>query len=447
MGDPIITVSGLRGIVGESLTPPVAVRYAGAFVCGLPHGPIVLTRDGRATGTVLGELVRAALCCQGRTVIDADVAATPTTGVLVREHQAAGGLQVSASHNPAAYNGMKLFGADGRVLSAEAGQAVMGRYQSGEIGWSAHDRMGHWQRCTDTVSRHCQLVLETVDVSRIRSRRFRVLLDSNHGAGSQLGQQLLAELGCVVTRLGATPNGQFRHPPEPTPENLADVCQEVTAANAEVGFCQDPDADRLALIDHRGRCISEEYTLAICLNHVLRRRRGPVVTNCSTSRMAQDLAQKYDVPFYHSKVGEANVVDLMQAHGAVFGGEGNGGPIDPQVGYVRDSFVGMAQVLDAMASRQRSLQQLVDELPHYAIVKTKVEVDSDQAGPALARLVRHFRDARPDRMDGLRLDWPDKWLLVRASNTEPIVRVIAEATGEAEAAKLCQEATEVLRGP
>ena len=288
------------------------------------------------------------------------------------------------------------------------------------------------------------MIRATVDVDRIRRCQFRVLLDANHGAGSILGRHLLTELGCEISILGDTPDGRFAHTPEPTAENLAGVLARVCEVNAQVGFCQDPDADRLAVIDEQGRYVGEEYTLALCVDHVLRHRPGPIVTNCSSSRMSEDLAQRYGVPFFRSKVGEANVVDAMLAHNAVLGGEGNGGAIDPRVGLVRDSFVGMALLLDAMASRQLSVSQLVAELPRYEIVKTKISLSADKTAAALTALEKHFADAQSDRLDGLRLDWPGKWLLVRASNTEPIVRAIAEAPTLDAAQHLCDEAARVM---
>jgi phosphomannomutase len=293
------------------------------------------------------------------------------------------------------------------------------------------------------------LVEQVVDVPQIRSRQFRVLLDANHGSGSVLGRPLLERLGCEVMVLGGEPDGHFAHPPEPTAENLAGVLAKVREARADVGFCQDPDADRLAIVDEHGRYLGEEYTLAICADHVLRRTPGPVVTNCSTSRMTEDLARKYGMPFFRSAVGEANVVDAMLRHRAVLGGEGNGGVIDPRVVLVRDSFVGMALVLNAMAARGMPISALADELPRYAIHKTKIEVARDVVAAALTSLERHFQDSTSDRLDGLRLDWrhPDgsgSWLLVRASNTEPIVRIIAEAPTTSEAERLCAEAIKVI---
>ncbi|HVU89111.1 MAG TPA: phosphoglucosamine mutase [Pirellulales bacterium] len=445
MSEPIISVSGLRGIVGESLTPEVAIRYVCAFAESLPPGrPVLVSRDGRATGRMLAQAVCSGLEAVGRDTIDAGVAATPTTGVLVRTLLAAGGVQISASHNPPEYNGLKLFSAEGRVIPAADGRRVLDQYRTGKIGWVPHNEVGHAIACADTLSAHCALVLKTVDVERIRRRKFRVLLDSNHGAGSCLGRRLLDELGCKATILGEKPDGQYEHTPEPTQENLSGVLARVREVGADIGFCQDPDADRLAIIDEAGRYIGEEYTLALCVDHVLRSRPGPVVTNCSTSRMTEDLAEKYKVPFFRSAVGEANVVEAMQRHNAVIGGEGNGGAIDPRVVFVRDSFVGMALVLDAMAAREEKISRLADELPRYEIVKTKISLMPEKIPAGLAALKKHFADAKSDTLDGLRLDWPGKWLLVRASNTEPIVRAIAEAPTTAEARRLCDEAAQVL---
>jgi phosphomannomutase len=448
--EPIITVSGLRGVVGQSLTPEAAARYATAFAHELPPGPIVISRDGRESGARLALVVGAALNAMGRPLFDAAVAATPTTGVLVRTLKAAGGIQISASHNPAQYNGMKLFSAEGRVLPADVGARVLERYRSvlpPDSKWLLEQiERVDVDQLADTTSDHLSLLAPVCEVERIRSRGFRVILDANHGAGSTLGGRLLNELGCDAGVVGMLPDGQFEHPPEPTEANLATVLTQVGKYHADVGFCQDPDADRLAIIDERGRYIGEEKTLALCVDHVLQsQRQGAVVTNCSTSRMSEDLAAKYGAPFYRSKVGEAHVVDLMLARSAVLGGEGNGGVIDPRVGLVRDSFVGMALVLDAMAARGLPVSALADELPQYAIHKTTVAVPAEKVAGALDALQRHFKDAVPDRLDGLRLDWPDRsWLLVRPSNTEPIVRAIAEARTADEAKSLCDQAAALL---
>ena len=444
MNEPIISVSGLRGIIGETLTPEVATRYVAAFAGTLPSGPVVVTRDGRHTGPMVAAAVQAALMASGRTCLNAGIAATPTTGVLVRHLGAVGGIQISASHNPPEYNGLKLFDRTGRVIPAGPGQEVLDRYRDGSRKWAAFDQLGEGHEIEDTVTAHLAMVAAICDVDRIRERRFKVLLDANNGSGSVLGVPLLQELGCNITLLGGEPNGLFGHTPEPTAENLAGVLELVKENAVDIGFCQDPDADRLAVIDELGTYIGEEYTVSICMDHVLRNTPGPVVTNCSTSRMTQDLAEKYGVPFSRSKVGEANVVDLMHAQNAVLGGEGNGGIIDPRVGFVRDSFVSMALILDAMVSRDLPVSQLAEELPTYAIHKDKVQLASDKVAGALDSLEKHFEQAKADRLDGLRLDWPDKWLLIRASNTEPIVRVIAEAPSAEEAKGLCDDAASVI---
>ncbi len=465
----IISVSGLRGIVGDSLTPEVAYRYAAAFAELLPPGPVLVARDGRANGPALLAPVFAGLSQSGsRPIMDGGIAATPTVGVLIHDQRCAGGIQISASHNPAEYNGMKLFSAEGRVVPCDFGQRVHERFQQVTThGWHAPEPKAKGvaepgpqstpiaggsgrvtQLLADTTSAHLALIERIVDVSRIRARRFRVLLDANHGSGSVLGKPLLEHLGCNLVLVGGEPDGRFAHPPEPTAENLAGVLTDVARVSADVGFCQDPDADRLAIIDERGRYLGEEYTLALCVDHALRRTPGPVVTNCSTSRMTEDLARKYGVPFYRSAVGEANVVDTMLDKHAVIGGEGNGGVIDPRVVLVRDSFVGMALVLDAMFAREMPVSALADELPRYTIQKTKIDLAPEKIPTAYAALERHFHDATVDRLDGLRLDWAGNnggsWLLVRPSNTEPIVRIIAEAATADEAERLCDESAAAI---
>ncbi len=439
MSELIISVSGLRGVIGHDLSPETAIRYVAAWAAAAPDGPVIVGRDGRTTGRMLQLAVQAALMASGRHVLDADIVATPTLGLLVRHYRAAGGVQITASHNPPEYNGLKLFSPEGRVIPSEFGEEVRRRFYESQPPWQEYHRVGSLENCPDSVRPHLEAVLRTVDAERIREKRYRVLLDSNHGAGGVLGIPLLESLGCEVVSRGIIPNGLFEHPPEPLAENLVSVAEAVRASQADVGFCQDPDADRLAIIDSSGRYLGEEYTLAICVDHRLKTRRGPIVANCATSRMSRDLAARYGVPFYAAAVGEANVVDVILQHQAVFGGEGNGGPIDPTVGLVRDSFVGMACVLDAMAAENLPVADLADRLPRYAILKTKVPMPREKLAATYDMLMRHYSDAKADRLDGLRLDWPDSWVLLRPSNTEPIVRVIAESPDENSTRALCED--------
>lgn len=448
MSEPIISVSGLRGIVGESLTPDRIVRYVSAFAAELPHGVVVLGRDSRVSGPWIARLIAGTLAATGRHVVDAGIVATPTIGVLVDRMQAAGGIQISASHNPPEYNGLKLFNSAGRVIPAAEGKVVLKRYQENDFGevWAPVGRTGDVTVMDDPHAPHLERILACVDVERIRSKAFRVLLDSNHGAGALLGKRLLDALGCKTTVLGAAPDGQFAHPPEPTAENLAAL--KSLPAKFDVGFCQDPDADRLALLDEHGDYVGEEYTVAICARHVLAKRPGPVVINCATSRMTEDVcASVPGVTCFRSAVGEANVVDRMLTENAVFGGEGNGGPIDPRVVLVRDSFVGMALVLDRMAESGKSLRELAGELPVYAILKTKLSLPPTEVRAAIARLIAAYPEATPSELDGLRLDFSDGWLLFRASNTEPIVRLIAEFPTEERCAAVCDQAAMIAAAP
>lgn len=444
MSEPIISVSGLRGTIGDQLTPVVATKYIAALASTLEKGRVVIGRDGRSSGRMLSQVVAATLAAHGMEAIDLDVAATPTVGVQVKVHQAVAGIQISASHNPKEYNGLKLFGSDGRVLPKTIGEGVLAAYRSSASKWVGVDQLGSTRSESDPHSAHLQLVLKTVDVEAIRKKRFTVLLDSNRGAGSLLGRKLLEALGCSITILGESPDGQFEHTPEPTAENLTGICKQVTQAGAVVGFCQDPDADRLAVIDETGRYIGEELTLALCLKQALPGGAGTIVTNCATSSVSSTLAEQMGYRAMQSAVGEANVADLMIAENAVFGGEGNGGPIDPQVGYVRDSFVGMARILDLLASSGEALSQIVDGLPKFAMFKDKIDLSAEQLPSFMAAVQQKMSDAEASMPDGLKLQWSDRWLLIRGSNTEPIVRLIAEAPDRESAKQLCVEARQLL---
>jgi len=447
MLEPIISVAGLRGVIGKALNPDVAMRYAAAFSASAPPGLFVITRDSRPTGQMLASAIHAGLNAVGRSTLDGGIAATPTLGILIRQYNAAGGIQISASHNPSEFNGMKLFSAEGRCIPKEPGSRVLERYKASKPDWTTHQTIGKYTVCPDATEAHLEAVLKTVDVTAIAKRKFRVLLDSNHGAGAVLGAMLLERLNCQVTILGEEPHGEFLHTPEPTSDNLIGVCEKVKSAAVDVAFCQDPDADRLAVIDGSGRYIGEEYTVALCMDHIFplvasqerNRKLGPMVINCATSRMCEDIANKYHIPIFRSAVGEANVVDLMLAKGATFGGEGNGGPIDPVVGYVRDSFVGMALILEAMATTEKTVAQLADALPKYALVKRKMTVELAKVPAMLDRVASSFKHLPCDRSDGLRIDHGDAWVLLRGSNTEPIIRIFAEAPTKEQADKLCDE--------
>lgn len=443
MTERILSISGLRGVVGDGLDPEYVARFSGALGTMFGGGLVVVSRDGRSTGEMLRHAVLSGLLATGCKVVDLGIASTPTCGVMVTALKAAGGLQLTASHNPIEWNGLKPFSPRGSVFDKSLGEQLLALLVSGPK-YRSWSELGSLTEVSGGCE-HLDRVFRLVDVAAIRARRFKVVLDCNHGSGSVLGPQMLRDLGCQVIVMGDTPDGQFEHPAEPLKENLSALMSSVVTQDADVGFAQDPDADRLAIVDNTGRYIGEELTLALCADHVLSRQTGPVVVNGSTSRVTADLAEKYGCPFHRSHVGEANVVSKMLEVGALIGGEGNGGVIEPRVGFVRDSFVSMAYVLDGLALNRRPLADWVDRLPQYTIVKDKLHCPRDRVDRACAALRSAYGSATATEGDGLRLDWPDRWVQVRASNTEPIIRVISEAPNPETARALCSEAVDLAR--
>ena len=381
----------------------------------------------------------------GCDVTDIGDATSPLMYFATIHLQTSGGVNITASHNPAPWNGLKMFGADGAVLSASNGAIVRGLFESGDFTRAAWNGIGEFHVPPEVHDQHAQCALDQVSVASVASAGFRVFLDANGGAGGPLGAKLLRDLGCEVCECECQPTGHFAHEPEPTPAHLVDVAPWVQRNECAVGFVLDPDADRLALIDETGTCVSEEATLALAVKYRLMQERGPVVVNMSTSRMSEDLARAAGCEFFRSAVGEANVVAKMREVGALIGGEGNGGVIDPRVGWVRDPFIGMALILSLMAEEKKPLSQLVAELPRFAMVKTKYEVPREKLAAAFAALQARWPDAKLNREDGLRLDGPDWWLHVRGSNTEPVVRAIAEAPTEHQVNDLLTEAATAIR--
>jgi phosphomannomutase len=456
----IVTVSGIRGIVGQGLTAEAALAFAAALGTQVQGGRMVLSRDGRPSGDMLRHAVLAGLLQAGCEVQDIGVAPTPTFGLALRMLLAAGGIQITASHNPAPWNGLKLFGPDGAVLNAQQGREIQTIFEGGSFRRVSWNELGTVTECRHAEDWHRERVLQLVDVVRIRSRGLRVFLDANGGAGGPLGRKLLEAFQCQPVCHACDADGVFLHEPEPVAANLRDVCPLVLQNNADVGFVLDPDADRLALIDETGRYIGEELTLALATLFRLReetkksappasrgasaRGFGPVVINMSTSRVIEDITQRFGRDCLRAAVGEANVADKMRETGALIGGEGNGGVIDPRVGFVRDPFIGMGLILNLMAETGKKLSELVAELPAYSIVKEKFEVARDRLPGLFAELRKRWPEATANDLDGLRLDWKDRWVHVRPSNTEPIVRVIAEAPAEKDAQALCREAGGLL---
>jgi phosphomannomutase len=439
-----ISASGVRGVVGESLTPQLVISFAAAFgnYCGA--GPIMIGTDTRPTREMLKQATIAGLLSVGCTPIDLGIVPVPCLMHHIRQTHSFGGICISASHNPIEWNALKFIGPDGIVLRPNQAAELTDLYHQG-----VYTRVGAQEipdiREDDTaVLAHRDAVLQVVSTAAIRARRFKVVADCCNGAASQATPAFLEALGCEVIPLFTNPAESFPHDPEPHPENLSRLCEVVREAGADIGFAQDADADRLAIVDEAGRPLGEDCSLALSVLHWLRGHAGPVVVNMSTSRMVDDVAARFGCPVYRTRVGEVHVVERMLECRAVIGGEGNGGVILPSVNPCRDSFVGVALVLDALAESGAKISELHATLPRYSMVRQKLFCDGRDVAPSLRLLQNLFRDASLDFTDGLKALWPDRWLQARPSNTEPVLRLIAEAPTEPEARTLVYQALECL---
>jgi len=438
----MVSVSGVRGRVGEALTPEVVTKFAAGFgAWALQRDPanrtIVLGRDSRVSGPMFHRAVVAALQSVGARVIDIGVVPTPTIQLAVEYHHAAGGLGITASHNPIEWNALKFIGSSGLFLDRDEGAAMRAVVES-NFARATWDRIGVVDGDEEAIQRHIDAVLALpfLDVEAIRAHRFHVALDCVRGAGGLFMPRLLEALGCRVDAINLEPDGRFPREPEPIPENLGELEALVKRTGAVVGFAVDPDVDRLALVDDTGRAIGEDYTLALAARVVLAHREGNVVTNLSTSRIVDDVAERAGRRVVHAPVGEVNVATRMRTERAPIGGEGNGGVILTEMHLGRDAPIGTALVLQLLHETGKPLSAIVAEYPRYSIVKDKLRRPDAPLDSVYAALRNAFADAEPDTQDGLRLTWKDRWVHVRPSGTEPIVRVIAEAPSEREAQAL-----------
>lgn len=443
----IISVSGIRGTIGEGLTPQVACNFGCAFGTFLRGGRVVIGRDTRPSGPMIGHALIAGLSACGCEVIDLGIVSTPGVALMVRRLSAAGGVVITASHNPQAWNGIKFLSSEGWAFPPEVANTIRQRYEAADFHLKDAVHTGNVFDNPQTHQYHVEAVLESLDVERIRQRKFKVVLDSINGAGGAGGAMLLHRLGCELIHENAEPSGLFAHTPEPTVENLTSLCDAVRAHRADIGFAQDPDADRLAMVDETGTYIGEEYTLALAARHIFASRPGPAAANLSTSRMLDDLAAAAGTAckVYRTPVGEAHVARAIILNHCVIGGEGNGGVIDPRIVPVRDSFTAMGLTLDLLAASGKTLNAVVSEIPRYTMIKQKFPCTLERAADVLAEVRKAFASERINDADGIRIDWPEGWVHVRASNTEPIMRIIAEAKDQPTAERLTSRIRDVAQ--
>ncbi len=435
-----ISISGVRGVVGDSLTPTLLARFAQAFGTYAGSGTVVVGRDTRTSGEMVRQAVFSGLLSSGCRVVDLDVVPVPTVQLAVRHRRAQGGIAITASHNPAEWNALKFIGPDGLFLGPGPARELLDIYHQGEYVRVAGSAMRSVERMTNAPDLHQQAILDAVGPLPARERRLRVALDSCNGAGSLVTPRLLEALGAEVVTINVTPNGLFPRPAEPLPENLGALCQAVRTHGCDVGFAQDMDADRLAVVDERGEAIGEELTLVLASWFVLSRTPGPVVANLSTTSALDAVAARFGCAVGRSKIGEANVTERMRADHAVIGGEGNGGVIYPRINFGRDSLTGMALILHLLAGTGRTVSALVADLPPFRMVKDKITCPSNRIPDVLRMVKREFDGHRLDTRDGVKVILEDgRWFLVRGSNTEPIVRVVAEAATDADARALVDD--------
>jgi phosphomannomutase len=442
----MVSASGVRGIVGEALTPDVILRVTAAHASFLKPGPIVVGRDTRPSGDWISRFVHAVLVASGRDVVNVGIAPTPTVLFAIRHHDAAGGIAVTASHNPAPWNALKLFGPGGTFLTPAQSEEVARRAREGVRSWARHDGLGSLRTDDEAIRRHREAILALPGLTpeRIRARRFRVAVDAVNGAGSIAGPAILESLGCEVHAIHCTPDGKFPRVAEPLPENLGDLGQAVRQSGAAVGFAYDPDADRLAIVDERGQPIGEERTVQIAVDWALARTPGTVAVNASTSMGVEAIAKRYHSTVLRSRVGEAHVAQLLLEREGVIGGEGNGGVIYPALHATRDGILAAAITLDWLAQDSKTLSERVAELPPLVMVKRTLPLRLTDATALIDMLQRTFPDAERNVLDGEKYLWEDGWVQVRASGTEPIVRIMAEAGSRERADDLVRRAADAV---
>jgi len=436
----MISISGIRGIVGDGLDPEVLVNFTSAYADFVSKGTVVVGRDARISGEMVQNIVTGTLIAKGLNVVDIGICPTPTVQLTVKKLKAAGGIAISASHNPNEWNALKLLNNTGQFMTPDENKVLMKLLDSEKKNFNPWNQLGK-RTYSDGVKDHIKdvLNLKYIDVKEIRKRKFKVLADCVNGAGVYVIPDLLKEFGCEVIEMNCEKTGIFPRFPEPLPENLTETMKVVKKSKADLGVVVDPDVDRLVLITNEGEPFSEENTITQAVKFILSKKKGNVVVNLSTTRAVDDVAEAAGCKVYRSSVGEANVVKKMKEVDAVIGGEGSGGVIYPALHYGRDALVGIAITLQHLTEFGKPISELKKSLPDYFIAKKKIELGNIKPDDIINSLVRKYKSEKVNTEDGLRIDFADHWVHFRKSNTEPIVRIITEAKTKAKAEELSKK--------
>src|SRR5690606_35422523 len=442
----IKSISGIRGTIGgkpgENLTPIDAVKFAAAYGTWLKKEypcrdlKLIIVRDARISVYMVQNLVMNTLIGMGIDIIDVGLSTTPTVEVAVTMEKANGGIILTASHKPKQWNALKLLNDNGEFLNGEEGEKILGFAENENFEFSEVDALEEITKIDDYIDRHIDHVLELklVDVNAIKNAGFKVVVDAVNSTGGIAIPALLKKLGVEVVELYCEPNGHFPHNPEPLKEHLGDIMQLVVNEKANLGIVVDPDVDRLAIIDEKGQMFGEEYTLVACSDYVLSKTPGSTVSNLSSSRALKDLTESHGQSYEASAVGEVNVVQLMKDTNAVIGGEGNGGIIYPESHYGRDSLVGVALFLTYLAEKNKSVSELRKEYAQYFMSKNKIELTPElDVDDILRKVAENHKEEEVSSIDGIKIDFPENWVHLRKSNTEPIIRIYTEAKTQEEA--------------
>lgn len=425
----MVSISGIRGLIGDGLEPQTIIKYTSAYADFIGKGKVVIGRDARISGEMVKSIVVGTLLAKGLDVVDIGICPTPTVQYTVKNLNAQGGIAISASHNPNEWNALKLLNSTGQFMSPSENKIMLEKLDESQNKYSNWNELGKLTMYEEGLKKHMNNVMKMqfIDLEKIRSKKFRVLVDCVNGAGVYVIPELLRNFGCEVIEMNCERTGIFPRLPEPLPENLTDTMKAVTESKADFGVVVDPDVDRLVLITEDGKPFGEENTITQAVKFVLSKQKGNVVVNLSTTRAVDDVTNTLGGKVFRSPVGEANVVEKMKETNAVIGGEGSGGVIFPALHYGRDALVGIALTLQHLTETGQSLLDLKKTLPEYYIAKKKIDLENVNPDAVLTKLKSKYSSEKINTDDGLRIDFDDHWVHFRKSNTEPIIRIITES--------------------